>query len=76
MSILDRESDLVLNGTIYSDSLCGGDGNDTLISSAGTDKLDGGNGIDTVSFLDATQGASVDLSPMGNVPAKAMVTFE
>ena len=58
------------------DSLYGGEGNDTLIGGAGTDTLDGGNGVDTVSFSDAAQGVIVDLSPTGNIPAVAMVTFE
>ena len=48
-----------------SDSLFGGDGVDTLIGGAGDDLLDGGTSLDTVSYVTASVGVTVDLRLAG-----------
>lgn len=53
------------------DTLQGGDGADLLIGSLGDDKLDGGAGLDTVSYDNAPGGVSVDLHQAKQRPGAA-----
>lgn len=54
----------LLSGGVGFDVLIAGDGNDTVLGGAGSfsDTLDGGGGIDTVSFADAFGSITVDLA--------------
>ena len=51
-----------LTGGAGSDTLKGDDGNDTLNGGPGGDTLDGGDNEDTATYVDATEGVTVDLS--------------
>ena len=51
-----------LSGGEGNDVLNGGAGNDVLLGDAGNDKIMGGQGFDTLSFADAGNGVSVNLS--------------
>jgi Ca2+-binding RTX toxin-like protein len=62
--------DDVLKARNGSSGLYGQGGNDLLVGGPYTDGLDGGSGIDTVSYERATQGVSVDLG----VPGKNQTT--
>ena len=55
------EGDDSFIGYIGNDLVYGGAGNDTLNGGAGDDRLDGNSGIDTVTYLDATAGVTVNL---------------
>ncbi|HEX6691306.1 MAG TPA: M10 family metallopeptidase C-terminal domain-containing protein [Burkholderiales bacterium] len=61
--------DDVLAGGAGDDSLLGGDGNDTFrmgnLSAPGTDRFNGGGGIDTIDYSDAVSAVSADLSETG-----------
>lgn len=52
----------VVTTTSSSANIAGGDGNDRLISGAGTDGFDGGDGIDTIDYSKYTTGVTVALS--------------
>ena len=52
----------VLSGTAGSDAIFGNAGDDTLWGGAGNDILDGGAGFDTVSFVGALTGITVNLT--------------
>jgi len=58
----DDQDGTALNGTVDADEYFGLAGNDVLVSSAGADTLDGGEGQDTVSYVDDPSGVSADLS--------------
>lgn len=51
-----------LSGFNGSDILEGRSGNDILIGGLGADTLDGGGGIDTASYIDSTEGVTVDIA--------------
>ena len=53
-----------LAGGRYNDTLIGGSGNDAFSPSAGDDSVDGGDGIDTMTYAyeSLTQGVTIDLS--------------
>lgn len=53
-------NDMLIGGT-GNDSLYGGDGDDVLSGDEGADLLDGGGGMDTVLYLSASTGVTVDL---------------
>ncbi|HEV2566377.1 MAG TPA: calcium-binding protein, partial [Microvirga sp.] len=60
-----------VHGGDGNDSVYGGEGNDWLSGGDGADLLDGGADWDTVSYLGATGGVTVDLSTNGNGGAAA-----
>jgi Ca2+-binding RTX toxin-like protein len=55
-----------LKGTSGDNALRGGAGDDALVSLGGNDILDGGDGLDTVSFAGIATGVRVDLSVTGS----------
>lgn len=68
-AIADRSIENII-GTNYNDTFKGynadnniyaGDGDDVVHGSLGVDYLDGGDGIDTISYLDSTSGVTVNL---------------
>ena len=63
-------------GSSYNDELTGNDEDNILIGGLGADRMDGGGGIDTVSYQNATQGVSVNLgTPAANSGEAAGDTF-
>ncbi|MRR50604.1 MAG: DUF4347 domain-containing protein, partial [Rhodocyclaceae bacterium] len=63
-------------GSGYNDELTGNDEDNILIGGLGADRMDGGGGIDTVSYQNATQGVGVNLvTPTANSGEAAGDTF-
>jgi Ca2+-binding RTX toxin-like protein len=70
------DADTLLGGA-NNDTILGGAGNDLIIGGAGDDVIDGGDDIDTVGFVDATIGVSVDLrnTNLQNTNGSGLDTF-
>jgi Ca2+-binding RTX toxin-like protein len=62
MSLYGGEDDDMLSGTVEADLMFGGAGSDYIDASAEDDTYDGGDGIDWLSYADATAGVTVTLS--------------
>ena len=74
-----------LSGSDYADTLRGDagdnriwgqDGDDTFIGTTGQDWYHGGKGSDTLSYQDATQSITIDLSPLDRSPFASMTFGE
>jgi Ca2+-binding RTX toxin-like protein len=64
--LVGAEGDDVLLGGAGTDSISGGSGADTLLPGVGNDaSVDGGLGIDTLSYVDATSGGGVAVTLAG-----------
>ena len=57
-----------LRGDAGNNRIWGQDGDDVFIGTAGQDWYHGGEGADTISYQDATQSITVDLSPLDRSP--------
>jgi hypothetical protein len=55
----------ILVGRTGNDNLNGGDGDDILIGGGGVNYLNGGAGVDIASYVDATEGMTIDLTMSG-----------
>jgi Ca2+-binding RTX toxin-like protein len=67
--VANADGSVTANGTdtlIGFENFIGGSGNDTLISTAANNTLNGGLGIDTASFVTSTAGIFVELDANGN----------
>ena len=65
-----------LRGDAGDNRIWGQDGDDTFIGTTGQDWYHGGEGSDTLSYQDATQSITIDLSPLDRSPFASMTFGE
>ena len=74
--ILGTEGDDILEGTTGDDDIRGLSGNDVFLFSGGEDRIDGGDGVDEISFYNSSQGVTFDLSAPALYSGTTVINLE